>query len=336
MKAEILMLLRQQQDYVSGQELCERYGVSRTAIWKAIGQLKKEGYRIEAVRNKGYRLLAVDDTSVEEIYGQNELVSRMNTKWVGHPLYYYDTVDSTNLLAKRMGEDNQPHGTLLVADRQTAGRGRRGRVWDSPSGANIYYTLLLRPQIEVEQAPMLTLVMALAVAKGIQEVLPAYADRVKIKWPNDIVIEQKKVCGILTEMSLSVEQGTIQHVVIGVGINVKSREFPPELADKATSLCSVCGEAVSRTALLVSICRHFEIDYDAFLETGNLARFQQSYTALLVNCDREVCVLEPGGAYNGVARGIDACGRLLVECPDGKIKTVFAGEVSVRGIYGYV
>jgi BirA family biotin operon repressor/biotin-[acetyl-CoA-carboxylase] ligase len=336
MKAEILTLLRERADYVSGQELCERYGVSRTAIWKAVEGLKKEGYEIEAVRNRGYRLMEGTNPENTEIFGRNELSSRMKTQWVGQPVYFYETIGSTNTQARTLSEQGAPHGTLVVADMQTAGKGRRGRVWESPAGSNLYFTLLLRPDMEVGRAPMLTLVMAMAVAEGIRQIAPGEADKIRIKWPNDIVIEGKKICGILTEMSLSVEQGSIDHVVIGVGINVKPQQFPAELADKATSLCEGLGKAVSRTELLVSVCKAFETYYEQFLKTGDLTGLQEEYGRLLVNKDREVCVLDPKGEYSGIARGIDNRGQLLVDLPDGSRKTVYAGEVSVRGIYGYV
>ena len=333
MKAEILSLLRERKEYVSGQELCETFGVSRTAIWKAIGQLKKEGYSIEAVRNKGYKLVIGQG---QEIYGQNELTSRIHTEWVGHPVYYYDTVGSTNVTAKQLGEEGAPHGTLVVADMQTAGRGRRGRSWESPADTNLYFTLLLRPEISADRAPMLTLVMALAVTAGIRNLLPQHAAEIAIKWPNDIVVRGKKVCGILTEMSLSVEQGSIDHVVIGVGINVRQASFPEELADKATSLQTAFAQELSRTELLTDICEAFESYYELFVEAGDLSLVRDTYNDLLVNRGRQVRVLDPAGEYDGVAEGIDETGKLRVSLPDGSVKEVFAGEVSVRGIYGYV
>ena len=203
MKAKILELLREKETYVSGQELCEQFGVSRTAVWKAIGQLKKEGYVIEAVQNKGYHLV----DQAEEVYNQADIQSRLKTKWVGHPLLFFDSIDSTNIRAKLEAEQGAESGLLVVADQQTAGRGRRGRGWESPSGSNIYYTLMLKPDFNADCAPMLTLVMALAVAKGIRQTLGRGSEegaaKVGIKWPNDIVVDGKKVCGILTEMRCS-------------------------------------------------------------------------------------------------------------------------------------
>ena len=225
-----------------------------------------------------------------------------------------------------------------MADRQTAGRGRRGRGWESPAGINIYYTLLLKPDFQADCAPMLTLVMALAVAKGIRQTLcrnsEEAAAKVGIKWPNDIVVDGKKVCGILTEMSM--EQNYIQHIVIGVGINVRKQEFPEEIRDRAAAIDDQCGVQISRSQLIADIMEAFEEDYELFLQTHDLKGLRASYAELLVNQDREVCVLDPKGEYRGIARGINDQGELLVERPDGIVEEVYAGEVSVRGVYGYV
>lgn len=326
MKSEILALLRERGDYVSGQELCGRFNVSRTAVWKAVGQLKKEGFSIEAVQNRGYRLV-----QEEEVFGQHELESRMDTRWAGHPVTYYEVLDSTNLRAKLDAEKGAPQGALVVADMQTAGRGRRGRSWSSPAGTNAYFTLILKPDFEPDKASMLTLVMAMAVAEGIREACGLEA---LIKWPNDIVVGGKKVCGMLTE--LSVQQEYIQHVVVGAGVNVGIQEFPPEIADTAACLEEECGRRVPRAQLIVYIMKAFEKYYEKFMETMDFSVLKEAYDNLLVNCDREVCVLDPKGEYTGISRGINSVGELLVELPDGSERTVYAGEVSVRGIYGYV
>ncbi len=365
MKGQILALLREKNTYVSGQELCERFGVSRTAVWKAVEQLKKEGHVIEAVRNKGY-LLRTDKTQFQDVFTKSEIASRLTTAWAGHPLFFYESVDSTNTQAKlaaekagKMVEDNRTadeaalHGALFVTDAQTAGKGRRGRAWESPAGSNVYFTILLRPLVAANVTPQLTLVMAHAVAMGIRRTLQdmqgesraaatdfrAVADAIGIKWPNDIVIGGKKVCGILTEMSLSVEAGSVEYVVIGVGINVKHQAFAEALKDKATSLEDALQDTalcINRSALVANIMAAFEADYGAFLETNNLARLLDSYNAMLVNKGREVCILDPKGQYRAFAKGINEKGELLVELPDGSTENIYSGEVSVRGIYGYV
>lgn len=326
MKSGILALLRERGDYVSGQEICGRFGVSRTAVWKAVGQLKQEGYQINAVQNRGYLL-----TEEQELFGQHELESRMDTKWAGHPLNCYDVLGSTNLQAKLDAENGAGHGALIVADMQTAGRGRRGRSWTSPPGINVYYSLILKPEIIPDKAAMLTPLMSLAVAEGIRRTCGLNA---MIKWPNDVVINGKKVCGILAEMS--VERDFIHYVVIGVGVNVGLQEFPEEIAATATCLQQECGENVPRAMLLVNIMHAFEEYYEVFLEREDLSGLTDLYGGLLVNNNREVRVLDPQGEYQGTARGINELGELLVERADGSVTAVYAGEVSVRGFYGYV
>lgn len=326
MKAEILALLRERGDYVSGQEICGRFGVSRTTVWKAVGQLKKEGYCIEAAQNRGYLL-----TPGDEVFGRLELESRMKTEWAGHPLFFYDTLPSTNLQAKLDAENGAEEGTLIVADMQTAGRGRKGRAWSSPAGTNVYFSLILKPDFAVELASMTTLVMGIAVAEGIRETCGAQA---QIKWPNDIVINGKKVCGMLAEMS--VERDFIHYIVIGVGINVGKQEFVPEIEATATSLWRECGRNVSRSELTVNVMKHFETCCETFQREGGMGGLFAKYNELLVNRDREVCVLDPKGQYRGISRGIDHSGNLLVERENGVTEKVYAGEVSVRGIYGYV
>lgn len=271
------------------------------------------------------------------MYNQYELAARMRTCWAGQRICFFDSTDSTNLRAKQEAENGGAHGTLIAADAQTAGRGRRGRDWDSPAGANVYFTLLLRPDIPSDKAPMLTLVMAHAVAGGILETLRgmgASRQSIGVKWPNDIVAGGRKVCGILTEMGM--EQKAVQYVVIGVGINVHRRDFKGELADRAASLEAVCGCKINRSELVANIMRAFEADYEVFCDRGNLSGLQESYNALLVNRGREVRVLDPKGEYSGTARGISSTGELLVELPDGAMREIYAGEVSVRGVYGYI
>lgn len=326
MKSEILSFLRKTDGYISGQELCEHFGVTRAAVWKVIDGLKKEGYGIEAVTGRGYRL-----TSLPDIFSAEELESRMCTEWAGRNLVFYASTGSTNIQAKLLAEEGAPTGTLVVADQQTQGRGRRGRTWTSPAGRNLYFTLLLKPDFVPDKASMLTLVMAHAVQSAVTEVCGMQA---QIKWPNDIVLNGKKVTGILTEMSVQGEY--IQHVVIGVGVNVKEQEFVPELEGKATSLEQESGRQISRAALLEKIMENFEADYALFLKKQNLSLLMEAYNAALVNCGREVRVLDPAGEYTGIAQGINEKGELCVKTADGKLKKVYAGEVSVRGVYGYV
>ena len=288
MKSEILRLLKESDTYISGQQLCEQFQVSRTAIWKVIDQLKKEGYQIEAVRNKGYRLIESPD-----VMSKAEIESLVDTKWAGKNVVYYDEIDSTNNRAKEAGDNGAAHGTLFVADMQVAGKGRRGRVWKSPSGSSIYMTILLYPDIPPVKAPQLTLLMAIAVAEGIQE-------------------------------------------VIGVGINVNQDTFPDDIKATASSLKLELGKSVKRSELIAAVMKSFEKCYEIFIETEDLSGLQELYNSMLVNRDQEVKVLEPGNEYKAHAIGINQTGELIVRTPDGKEKEIYAGEVSVRGVYGYV
>lgn len=328
MKTDILKLLRESESYVSGQQLCEHFGVSRTAVWKVIQQLKEEGYQIEAVRNKGYRI-----TDIPDVMTREELESRMagNTKWAGQKLYVYEEIDSTNIRAKQLGETGEPHGTLVVANRQSAGRGRRGRNWESPEGCGVYLSILLRPEFAPDRASMLTLVMAYSVAKALKECTGL---DVQIKWPNDIVIKGKKLVGILTEMSTEIDY--INHVVVGVGINVNTEIFPEEIEDKATSLRIECGYKIQRSFIVAEVMKQFEQDYEMFLQKKDLSWLREKYDQLLVNCGREVMIHGAVEPYAAHALGISDTGELLVRLEDGSVEAVYAGEVSVRGMYGYI
>lgn len=328
MKTEILKILRSTDGYVSGQELCDKLGVSRTAVWKVIGSLKEEGYEIDSVSRKGYRLLSSPDAVSE-----SEIASRILDGVFGQRVVSYEITDSTNTRAKQLAEEGAVHGTLVVANMQTAGKGRRGRSWQQEEGSVIAMSLLLRPVFSPDKASMLTLLAAHSVAGAIEAVtgLPA-----AIKWPNDIVINRKKTVGILTEMSLGVEQAAIDYIVIGIGINVNNTAFPEEIRDMATSLYLEKGERVSRSVLIAESMRRLEVDYEAFLKTEDLSAILPDYNAHLISMNKEVRVLDPKGEYTGISRGMDAQGELLVERADGEIIKVYAGEVSVRGLYGYV
>ncbi|MDL2295464.1 biotin--[acetyl-CoA-carboxylase] ligase [Lachnospiraceae bacterium OttesenSCG-928-E19] len=326
MKAGILRRLREAQDYISGQQLCEEFEVSRTAIWKVIHQLKEEGYHVDAVRNKGYRIIAYPDSMSAEAVG-----SRLTTKWAGSSIAYFEEIDSTNSYAKKLGEQGSSHGTLVIAERQDSGKGRRGRTWESPAGGNIYMTILLRPEIEPGKAPMLTLVMAHSVAVAIRRQIGLEA---QIKWPNDIIVGKKKVCGILTEMSAEIDY--INHVIIGVGINTNIENIPEGLLEKATSLAREAGKQIERDALAAEIMNQFERDYEWFMETCDLSQISKEYNEMLVNAGKEVRIHENNAEYQALALGINNNGELVIEKEDGSKAEIFAGEVSVRGIYGYV
>ncbi|MDU4956972.1 MAG: biotin--[acetyl-CoA-carboxylase] ligase [Agathobacter rectalis] len=326
MKEEILRLLRSADGYISGQELCNRFGVSRTAVWKAINQLKEAGYEIEAQQNKGYKLMAAPDLMTEA-----EIKSLMHTDWVAKEVLYFDTIDSTNTKAQELAEKGYPSGTLVVADKQESGKGRRGRSWVSPSGTGIFMTLMIKPDINPNNASMLTLVAALAVAKAITSVT---GEEALIKWPNDIVVNGKKVCGILTEMNAQFDY--INHIVVGIGINVHNESFPEEISQMASSLMiEAGGKRFHRAQIIAETMSYFEQYYDTFLKTQDLSALVREYDELLVNRNKSVRVLDPKEPFDGKAMGITPKGELIVDTWESR-KLVSSGEVSVRGIYGYV
>lgn len=325
MKAEILTALRSTDGYVSGQELCNRFGVSRTAVWKAINRLKEAGYEIEAVPNKGYHIVSSPD-----ILNRTELESVNATEWIGKEIQYFESLDSTNTRAKKLAEEGFGHGTLIVADEQTDGRGRRGRSWEAPKGMSIYMSLILKPQIEPENASMLTLVSAMAAADGIEKVTGLDC---QIKWPNDIVIHGKKVCGILTEMSTQIDY--INYIVIGIGINVQNETFPEEIQEMATSLYLESGKKQNRAAIIEAVWEAFERYYAIYLETQDMHGLVTEYNEKLANMQKQVRVLDPKEPFEGKAMGITPKGELIVDTWEAR-KLVSSGEVSVRGLYGYV
>ena len=270
-----------------------------------------------------------EEIVTDGIYNETTIADQIHTKWAGKTVHFARETDSTNLWIKRLAKEGASEGTLALAEFQSAGRGRLGRSWEVPEGTSVMMSILLRPKFEPQYAPTLTLVMGMAVAKAVKN----FGFDVSIKWPNDVVVSHKKICGILTEMG--VRDGKIDYAVIGVGINVNIKEFPEEMADKATSLYLESGKEFDRSQIPGLVMEAFEEYYEKFAATCDLSGLKEEYESILANYNQPVRVLakEP---YEGVARGITDGGELLVEKTDGTIATVSAGEVSVRGLYSYV
>ena len=270
-----------------------------------------------------------EEIGTGSIYNETTIADQIHTKWAGKTVHFARETDSTNLWIKRLAKEGAQEGTLALAEFQSAGRGRLGRSWEVPEGTSVMMSILLRPKFEPQYAPMLTLVMGMAVAKAVKKL----GFDVSIKWPNDVVVSHKKICGILTEMG--VRDGKIDYAVIGVGINVNIKEFPEEMADKATSLYLESGKEFDRSQIPGLVMEAFEEYYEKFAATCDLSGLKEEYESILANYNQPVRVLakEP---YEGVARGITDGGELLVEKTDGTIVAVSAGEVSVRGLYSYV
>ena len=326
MKEKILKILSEAGGHVSGEALSQELGVSRTAVWKAINRLKEEGHKIDSVRNKGYFL---EKTTTELVADVIRLA--LPGESIFKSLKVYDTIDSTNTEAKRLWQQGEKNPMLVIAKEQTMGKGRRGRTWLSPKEGSLSMTMLLMPDIEPVHASMLTLIAGLAVSLALEEMTGMEAG---IKWPNDLVMDSRKVCGILTEMSA--EMDYIHHVEVGIGINVNQDSFDEEIQDMATSVARACGKQISRPALIGGVVRHFERLYKPFLKDKNLGFMMEAYNSHCINIGRELKILTRQGDLEGIGLGITATGELQIRLNDGTISSVNAGEVSVRGLYGYI
>ena len=266
-----------------------------------------------------------------ELFNEEIISQATHTKWAGKTVHFAREIDSTNLWGKRAWkEEGAGHGELFVAEYQSAGRGRFTRRWSAPPDSAITMSILLCPEFSPQKAPMLTLVMGLSVAQAVADL----GLDVGIKWPNDVVVSRKKICGILTEMTM--KQDKIGCAVIGVGINVNMDSFPEEMADKATSLYLESGHLFDRAEVTGLVMKHFEENYEKFVETEDLSGLKPDYEKLLANLNQPVRVLDQNDPYEGIARGINPGGELLVERADGTVEEVNSGEVSVRGLYSYV
>ncbi|SER89337.1 biotin--[acetyl-CoA-carboxylase] ligase [Lachnobacterium bovis] len=326
MKTAILRMLRNSnENYISGQKLSEQLQVSRTTVCNEVNSLREYGYEIDAVSRKGYLLKTTPDIVNDFAVG-----SLIKGGEFGKTIVYKDDIPSTNTLAKELAEKGYEHGTVVIADTQSSGRGRRGRNFMSPKGVGIFMTVILKPDFSPYCAPMLTLLAALAVSDAIEEIVEVPA---KIKWPNDIVIGNKKICGILTEMSI--QSDYINNIVVGIGINVNNPSFPEELKNIAGSIFTETNKKINRDVLIERVLFYFEKYYNIFLETKDLSNVKVIYNQKLVNLDKEVKVLDPTEPYEGIAKGITDNGELIVEI-NNQIRHVSSGEVSVRGMYGYV
>ncbi|MFZ5646141.1 MAG: biotin--[acetyl-CoA-carboxylase] ligase [Bacillota bacterium] len=321
-KTEILLLLKKSMpEYVSGEEICKKIGVSRTAVWKHVKALREEGYGIDAVPRWGYRLLDIPD----RLY-PDEIRQGLNTEFIGKTVYYNDTVESTNREARHLAANGAPGGTLAVAEEQVGGKGRMGRGWFSPRGMGIWCSLVLRPEINPGEAPPVTMLTAVAVARAVEKVSGISPG---IKWPNDLLVEGKKICGILTELNAEMER--INFLVVGTGINVNipGESFPEELKDIATSLYHIKKEPVSRLELLRQYLMEFEYFYREWMTRG-FGPVLEEWKKRCVSLNRPVRVSTYKETWDGWAEDVDHSGALVMRMPDGTMKSFVAGEVSLR------
>lgn len=325
MRLKILEALKNSHGFISGQKISQDCGVSRTSIWKHINSLKEDGYEIESVSRKGYRLISSPD-----LLKSAEIEEFLETKYIGKEVIHFDSIESTNKYANEIAT-TKAEGTVVTAEGQVAGKGRLGRGWTSPEKKGIYFSIILKPNLEPSQVAKLTLIGAAAVNLALKDI---DIDS-QIKWPNDIVIDGKKLCGILTEMSC--ELNIINHIVIGIGINanLERDDFSHELQNKATSLKIISGNNIQRGKLLALVLNHFEKLYDSFKEDLNLDEtidICKKHSALI---GKDVQIIKDGKRSFGKAIDINQEGELLVQF-ENAIKKIFSGEVSVRGLDNYI
>ncbi|AXF54908.1 biotin--[acetyl-CoA-carboxylase] ligase [Salicibibacter kimchii] len=319
MKHNLLQVLAEMKDgYVSGQQLSERLGVSRTAVWKHMENLRKEGYVIEAVPRKGYLLKERPETLSEA-----EIKAGLSTQSIGQTTVYQPTVTSTQTLAKEAYREGTPHGTAAVASEQTGGRGRMERLWESPEQTSLSVSIVVKPDISLREAPQLTLVAAVAVAEALQHTteLP-----VQIKWPNDIYINNRKISGILTEMQAEADKMQMMIVGIGLNINQKQTHFLDDLREKATSLYVESGKEWSRVQILQALFISFEKWYDIWIENGfeDIREAWEKYAALY---KRPVKAVQGNKTIVGHMMGINREGVLQLKDENGNVHSIYSGDL---------
>lgn len=320
LKHQVLKILEENRgSFINGARLANELYVTRSSIWKAVKALQKEDYRIEAVPNRGYRLLPDNDiVSVESIRPY------LNSSAAHYQLEVRQSVGSTNTIAKEMAAKGAPEGTVIIALEQTGGRGRLGRSFYSPKGSGIYLSVILRPKLSVEDTLLITTCAAVAVTRAIEKVAAVEA---AIKWVNDIYVAEKKVCGILTEASLDFESGGLEYAIVGIGINIYSAGFPDEIKDIAGSIFSEKPKDKPVSSMLVAeLLNNISDMTDSITDKKYLDEYRKR--SFLIG--KEIYVLKGNDKIKARALDIDDKARLLVEYEDHTREALLSGEVSVR------
>jgi BirA family biotin operon repressor/biotin-[acetyl-CoA-carboxylase] ligase len=323
--AKILQRLKASHSYVSGQDMSREMDVSRAAISKHVQQLRDLGYTIKSVPRKGHLLRATVNQA-----RTSEVQPLLATSDIGRHFIFQDEVSSTNRLAMGLAGEGAPSGTVVVAEQQSEGRGRMGRLWYSPRGANLYLSIVLRPKMPPNRVPELALVTAISLRESLQLQFPSVPFR--IKWPNDIWVEHGKLSGILCEMAAELDR--VKHVVVGIGINVntKADDIPPELAGKATSIRMLTDTTASRPHLLAHFLNRFEQDYNVWQAAPDLAMYMDLWHEHCILAGRKIVIQQFDRTIEGIGRGIDRRGRLLVEQSDGNLLHVTSGDAHIARI----
>lgn len=326
LKNKILKILKDSEDFISGEEISKEFHMTRAAIWKYINMLKEDGYVIESIPRKGYKIISYPDILTYE-----EVEEYLDTDFIGRNIYYFDSINSTNKKAKEIAFEEK-EGTVLVAEEQVEGKGRLGRNWVSPKGKGIWMSIILKPKVDPLKVAKLTLLGAAAVHKALDNM----NIKSQIKWPNDILIDGKKVCGILTEMSA--ELNMINYVIMGIGINVNldDEDIPEDLKDKATSIKIVKGKEINRKMLFANILNELEKLYIDFRDKDTITRAIDICKENSILIGKEVKLIRGEEIRFGKALDINEEGELVVQFEYGAVENIYSGEVSVRGLEGYI
>lgn len=320
----INLLLNSDLEFISGEEISKQLGISRTAVWKHINVLKEQGYEIESVNKKGYRL----KESPDDILSKENILHDLNTIFIGKEIIHFESIDSTNNYAKNIANEAQ-NGTVVISEEQLSGRGRLGKQWNSKKHQGIWMSIILKPNIIPMNAPFITLIAGASIVNALR----GLGIDATVKWPNDIILNGKKICGILTELSAEIER--VNYIVLGIGINVKTMDFSEAILNVATSIKKE-GYDVSRVDIVRNILSEFEINYNKYVNNNDKKTtldICKKHSAII---GKEIYTIKNNIKEKVKCIDINENGNLVVEDKGGNVKEIISGEVSIRGEHGYV
>ncbi|SCI31189.1 MULTISPECIES: biotin--[acetyl-CoA-carboxylase] ligase [unclassified Romboutsia] len=320
----INIILDNDKEFISGEEISKQLGISRSAVWKHIKSLKAEGYDIESINKKGYRL----KEKPKDLLSSQNIVHGLDTRFIGKNIIHFETIDSTNTYAKKIASE-EIDGTVVISEEQSKGRGRLGRIWDSKAYEGIWMSIILKPNVLPYKAPFITILAGSCIAKALNNL----GVTVGIKWPNDIILNGKKLCGILTELSAEIER--VNYVILGIGMNIKNLSFPNEIENIATSLYKE-GYKVSRVDIVREILCELEKYYTEYIVDGNSKNIIELYKNYSVVLNKKIYIIKNDEKELVECIDINSEGNLVIKKQDGTITEAISGEISIRGEHGYV
>lgn len=323
MVLKILKILNEEQEFVSGEFIANKLGITRAGVWKYISKLKNMGYEIISVNNKGYLL-----KDNKNLYNQFEILKNLHTDFIGKNIIFFDSIDSTNIYAKNLAYEGTKEGTVIISNTQINGKGRLEKQWISEKDSGIYMSIILRPNIELINCNQITLITSIALCRVLKSLnLETY-----IKWPNDIILNNKKISGILIELSAEIEK--VNYIIVGVGINVNNKSIDENIKDKATSIFLETKNMFSRVQIIQSFLFEFEKMYTQYIKNSNFNEFLDEYKELCINLGKEVKIFSKDKEDFGKIVGITEYGQLIFLNNKNEEIKIISGEVSIRNIDG--